>query len=74
MCEVELDAVWRLVNEAEPSANGLHKYRQVMRFFLETRNIRYHLATAKRNKSMCLSFHIVKYTPMFSSTSVEFGL
>ncbi|KAL5963631.1 EF-hand calcium-binding domain-containing protein 6 [Taenia solium] len=52
MCEVELDAVWRLVDEAEPSANGLHKYRQVMRFFLETGNIRYHLAAAKRNKRL----------------------
>ncbi|VDK32206.1 unnamed protein product [Taenia asiatica] len=52
MCEVELDAVWRLVDEAEPSANGLHKYRQVMRFFLETGNIRYHLAAVKRNKRL----------------------
>ncbi|EUB63886.1 EF-hand calcium-binding domain-containing protein [Echinococcus granulosus] len=52
MCEVELDSVWRLVNEAEPSANGLHKYHQVMRFFLETGNIRHHLATAERNKRL----------------------
>ncbi|KAL5108167.1 EF-hand calcium-binding domain-containing protein 6 [Taenia crassiceps] len=52
MCEVELDAVWQLVQEAEPSVNGLHKYRQVMRFFLETGKIRYHLTTAKRNKRL----------------------
>ena len=58
MCQVELEEVWRLIEEAEPSTDGLHKYRQVMRFFLETGSIRYRLAVANRNRSKDILTHV----------------
>lgn len=60
MCEEELNAVWNLLEEVEPTTNGLHKYHQVLRFFLESAPIRARLITEKRTKSGYLFlFHIL---------------
>nr|CDS25597.1 EF hand calcium binding domain containing protein [Hymenolepis microstoma] len=50
LCSEELDDLWQLLEEVEPTCDGVHKYHQVMRFFLETDPIRTKLFTEKRNK------------------------
>ncbi|KAM3177850.1 hypothetical protein ACTXT7_003739 [Hymenolepis weldensis] len=49
-CSEELDALWQLLEEVEPTSDGIHKYHQVMRFFLESEPIRTELSTGKRHK------------------------
>ncbi|VDD82900.1 unnamed protein product [Mesocestoides corti] len=52
LCPVELDAIWSLLDEREPSTNGLHNYRKVIRFLLETGGIRFYQSMARRNKRL----------------------
>lgn len=51
LIENEVNALWRLMDAREPGKSGRHHYRQVMRFLLlETREIQYYRAMAKRAK------------------------
>ncbi|KAM7542784.1 hypothetical protein Aperf_G00000014851 [Anoplocephala perfoliata] len=52
MCEEELNAVWNLLEEVEPTTNGLHNYHQVLRFYLESAPIRARLTTKKCSKRL----------------------